>query len=66
MFGLGSHGTGSMVGIVTTIVFATAAGVSFRDFPVAGAILGALAAFRLVSLIKARMADREEEEEEQE
>lgn len=65
MFGLTrSSRTGSLVGLVSAIVFGVAAFVVFEDMPLVSVVLGGLSAFRLVALIKDRLAGDEEDEEE--
>ncbi len=67
MFGLTrSSRTGSLVGLVSAIVFGVAAFVVFEDMPLVSVVLGGLSAFRLVALIKDRLAGDEEDEEEEE
>jgi hypothetical protein len=67
MFGITrSSRTGSLVGLVSAIVFGVAAFVVFEDMPLVSVVLGGLSAFRLVALIKDRLAGDEEDEEEEE
>ena len=57
---------GSLVGLVSAIVFGVAAFVVYEDMPLISVVLGGLSAFRLVALIKDRLAGDEEDEEEEE
>lgn len=65
MFGFTrSSRAGSLVGLVSVVVFGVAAFVVFEDMPLISVVLGGLSAFRLVAMIKDRLAGDEEGEEE--
>lgn len=64
MFGFTrSTRAGSLVGLVSALVFGAAAVVVFEDMPLISVVLGGLSAFRLVSLVKDRLAAEDEDEE---
>lgn len=64
MFGLSrSTRAGSLVGLVSAIVFGVAAFVVYEDMPLVSVVLAGLSAFRLVALIKDRLYAEDEDEE---
>jgi hypothetical protein len=66
MFGFTrSTRAGSLVGLVSAVVFGAAAFVVWEDMPLVSVVLGGLSAFRFVALIKDRLSYEEEEDEEE-
>lgn len=66
MFGFTrSSRSSSLVGFVSAGVFGVAAVVVYEDMPLVSLVLGALAAFRVVALIKDRLYGDDEEEGEE-